>query len=208
MTQEEFTALYKEQCTKILQSRKMQRGQILGSATAGEKEQALAILQEYGTSGEVEKEKLSAAFVDLFIKKAADAEDELSFDGTVLHSLFKTFGIEPFTGVFPALDERFPGSGLKACKESLAFEGITLLDDSLVQKLIRDCDSQKLAIALKGADAGVQEKIFRNMSKRAAAMLKEDMEFMGPVRLRDVEENQKKILALLVDYQNADGGEA
>ncbi|MDR2521083.1 MAG: flagellar motor switch protein FliG, partial [Spirochaetaceae bacterium] len=51
--------------------------------------------------------------------------------------------------------------------------------------------------ALKSVDTEVQEKIFRNMSKRAAAMLKDDMEFMGPVRLKDVEESQQKIVSII-----------
>jgi flagellar motor switch protein FliG len=56
-------------------------------------------------------------------------------------------------------------------------------------------DSQELSKALKSVDTEVQDKIFRNMSKRAAQMLKEDMEYMGPIRLKDVEEAQQKIVS-------------
>jgi flagellar motor switch protein FliG len=58
-------------------------------------------------------------------------------------------------------------------------------------------DSQELAKALKSVDSEVQDKIFKNMSKRAASMLKEDMEYMGPVRLKDVEEAQQKIVSII-----------
>jgi flagellar motor switch protein FliG len=62
---------------------------------------------------------------------------------------------------------------------------------------MREVDSQELAKALKSVDTEVQDKIFKNMSKRAATMLKEDMEYMGPVRLKDVEEAQQKIVSII-----------
>jgi flagellar motor switch protein FliG len=62
---------------------------------------------------------------------------------------------------------------------------------------MREVDSQELAKALKSVDSEVQDKIFKNMSKRAAGMLKEDMEYMGPVRLKDVEEAQQKIVSII-----------
>jgi len=77
------------------------------------------------------------------------------------------------------------------------FEDIVMLDDRSIQKVMREVDSTELAKALKSVDTEVQDKIFRNMSKRAASMLKEDMEFMGPVRLKDVEEAQQKIVSII-----------
>lgn len=71
------------------------------------------------------------------------------------------------------------------------------LDDRSIQKLLRELEQEDLAKALKGTNTEVQNKIFRNMSQRAAAMLREDMEFMGPVRKSDVLETQKKIIEIL-----------
>ena len=71
------------------------------------------------------------------------------------------------------------------------------IDDRSLQKWLREVEAQDLAKALKGTDAEVQNKIFRNMSQRAAAMLREDMEFMGPVRKSDVIETQKKLIGIL-----------
>ena len=71
------------------------------------------------------------------------------------------------------------------------------IDDRSIQKWLREVDSQDLAKALKGTDAAVQDKIFRNMSQRAAEMLREDMEFMGPIRKSDVIETQKKLIGIL-----------
>jgi flagellar motor switch protein FliG len=80
-------------------------------------------------------------------------------------------------------------------KRMFVFEDIVLLDDRAIQRVLREVDTQELSKALKSVDVEVQDKVFKNMSKRAAAMLKEDMEFMGPVRLKDVEDAQQKIVA-------------
>ena len=82
-------------------------------------------------------------------------------------------------------------------KRMFVFEDIVMLDDRAIQKVLREVDTQELAKALKSVDTEVQDKIFRNMSKRAASMLKEDMEYMGPVRLKDVEESQQKIVSVI-----------
>ena len=71
------------------------------------------------------------------------------------------------------------------------------IDDRSIQKWLREVETQDLAKALKGTDAEVQEKIFINMNHRAAARLREDMEFMGPVRKSDVIETQKKLMEIL-----------
>jgi len=78
-----------------------------------------------------------------------------------------------------------------------SFDIINTLGDRAIQKVMCEVDSQELAKALKSVDAEVQDKFFRNMSRRAAGMLKEDMEYMGPVRISDVKEAQGKI-ALIV----------
>jgi len=77
------------------------------------------------------------------------------------------------------------------------FDIILKIDDRSIQKIMREVDSQELALALKSESMEVQNKIFKNMSKRAACMLKEDMEYMGPVRLKDVEKAQEKIIAVI-----------
>ena len=82
-------------------------------------------------------------------------------------------------------------------KRMFVFEDIVMLDDRAIQKVLRETDAQELAKALKHTDNEVKEKIFRNMSKNAAAMLKEDMEFMGAIRLKDAEEAQLKIVSVI-----------
>lgn len=82
-------------------------------------------------------------------------------------------------------------------KKMFVFEDILLLDDRAIQRVLRDVDNNDLGVALKGANEEVQNVIFKNLSKRLAAMIKEDMEFMGPVRMKDVEEAQQKIVGII-----------
>jgi flagellar motor switch protein FliG len=82
-------------------------------------------------------------------------------------------------------------------KKMFVFEDILLLDDRAIQRVLRDVDNNDLAIALKGSNEQVQTAIFNNLSKRLAVMIKEDMEFMGPVRMKDVEEAQQKIVNII-----------
>jgi flagellar motor switch protein FliG len=82
-------------------------------------------------------------------------------------------------------------------KKMFVFEDILLLDDRAIQRVLRDVDNNDLAISCKGTTEEVQNAIFSNMSKRLAEMIKEDMEFMGPVRMKDVEEAQQKIVNII-----------
>jgi len=76
------------------------------------------------------------------------------------------------------------------------FDNLIDVDDRGIQSLLREISSENLIVALKGADDEIKEKIFKNMSKRAAEMLRDDLESKGPVRLSDVEVAQKEILAI------------
>ncbi len=82
-------------------------------------------------------------------------------------------------------------------KKMFVFEDILLLDDRSIQRVLRDVENADLELALKSSTEEVQNVIFRNLSKRLAAMIKEDMDFMGPVRMKDVEEAQQKIVGII-----------
>ena len=82
-------------------------------------------------------------------------------------------------------------------KKMFIFEDILLLDSRAIQRVLRDVDNSDLAVALKSANEEVQNAIFSNLSSRLASMIKEDMEFMGPVRMKDVEEAQQKIVNII-----------
>jgi len=82
-------------------------------------------------------------------------------------------------------------------KKMFVFEDVLLLDDRSIQRVLREVENADLGLALKGATENVQTAIFNNLSKRLAAMIKEDMDFMGPVRMKDVEEAQQKIVNVI-----------
>jgi len=88
-------------------------------------------------------------------------------------------------------------------KRMFVFEDILTLDNRSIQRFLRDVENNQLAIALKGATEEVQNVIFSNMSKRLAEMIREDMEYMGPVRLKDVEEAQQKIVNIIRKLEDA-----
>jgi len=83
------------------------------------------------------------------------------------------------------------------------FEDITKLSDRDIQTLLKNVESSQWAMALKGASEELKDKIFRNMSKRAAALLKEEMEYLGPVRVADVEQAQQQIVDIIRRLEDA-----
>ena len=99
--------------------------------------------------------------------------------------------------IIESLEEEDPELAEEIKKRMFVFEDIVMLDDRAIQKVLREVDTTELAKALKSVDTEVQDKIFRNMSKRAATLLKEDMEYMGPIRMKDVEESQQKIVSII-----------
>ena len=93
----------------------------------------------------------------------------------------------------------------KIMDEMFVFDNLIEIDDHGIQLLLREVQSESLIIALKGAQEELRNKIFKNMSKRAAEMLKEDLEAKGPVRVSEVEAEQKEILKVV--RQLADDGQ-
>ena len=88
-------------------------------------------------------------------------------------------------------------------KRMFVFEDILTLDNRSIQRFLREVDNNLLAVALKGATEEVQKVIYSNMSKRLAEMIREDIEYMGPVRLKDVEEAQQKIVNIIRKLEDA-----
>lgn len=99
--------------------------------------------------------------------------------------------------IIEALEDDDPDLAEEIKKKMFVFEDIVMLDDKSIGKVLREVNTDEMAKALKQVDAEVQDKIFRNMSKRAGAMLREEMEYMGPIRVKDVEEAQQKIVSII-----------
>ncbi len=105
--------------------------------------------------------------------------------------------------IMEILEIEDPGLADEIRKKMFVFEDVLLLDDRSIQRVLRDVDNSELGLALKGANEEVQNVIFNNLSKRLAEMIKEDMEFMGPVRMKDVEEAQQKIVNIIRKLEDA-----
>ena len=99
--------------------------------------------------------------------------------------------------IIEKMEDEDPELAEEILKRMFVFEDIVKLDDRAIQKVMREVDSQELAKALKGTSVEIHNRIYKNMSKRAASMLKEDMEYMGPVKLSDVESAQLKIISII-----------
>ena len=125
------------------------------------------------------------------VKKAAmggvrHAADILNFVGAAAE-----------TAIIDNVREYDPDLAQKILDEMFVFDNLMDIDDRGIQTLLREVQSDSLVVALKGAQAELREKIFKNMSQRAAEMLREDLESRGPVRLSEVEGEQKEILKIV-----------
>ncbi|CCQ97485.1 flagellar motor switching and energizing component [[Clostridium] ultunense Esp] len=134
---------------------------------------------------------------------------ETKFSGMLSQDFTSTGGIQSVVDILNSADrgtEKFIMEELDMMdaelseeirKRMFVFEDIVSLDNRSIQRIIREIDNAQWAIALKGASEEVKEVVFTNMSKRLVEMIKEDIEFMGPVRIRDIEEAQQNIVNII-----------
>ena len=106
--------------------------------------------------------------------------------------------------IIEALEDNEPELAEQIKKKMFVFENISVLDDRSIQRILREVEVRDLALALKATPDTVKECILRNMSARASAMLREDMEASGPVRLRQVEEAQQRVVEIIRRLDDAE----
>ncbi|MCS7197029.1 MAG: flagellar motor switch protein FliG, partial [Aquificaceae bacterium] len=99
--------------------------------------------------------------------------------------------------ILARLDEEDPYLSEKIREKMFTFEDIRKLDNRAVVEILKAVDKNTLIIALKGAPEDIREKFFSNMSKKAADIMREDMEALGPVRASDVEKAQKQVIQVI-----------
>ena len=99
--------------------------------------------------------------------------------------------------ILEGLEEGDPVLAEKVKMRLFIFEDIRILSDNDIQRVLREVETRDLALAMRGANEEVHGRIYKNMSRRAADMLREEIEIMGPVRLRDVEQAQQKTVAVI-----------
>ncbi len=99
--------------------------------------------------------------------------------------------------ILESIEEKEPELAEEVKKLMFVFEDIILVEDRSLQRVLKEVDAHDLALALKASGAEIREKIFNNISKRAAETISEEIEYMGPVRLKIVEEAQQKIVNVI-----------
>ncbi len=131
---------------------------------------------------------------------------EKKLSSFVMHDFYTTGGVEAIVEILNRVDrgtertileslsEDSPELANKIKSQMFTFEDVMLLDNRSIQRILREVEVKDLGMALKTASEDARNLIFQNMSKRAADLLRDDMETMGPVKLRDVEEAQQKIV--------------
>lgn len=134
---------------------------------------------------------------------------ESKFSSVVVQDFSKAGGVESLANILNRADratERNVIELLEVQSPQLAeevrelmfvFEDIVNLEDRAIQRVLREVETKDLAMSLKGTKEDVKEKIFKNMSERAQAMLRDEMEYMGPVRAREVQEIQTRIVGII-----------
>lgn len=143
------------------------------------------------------------------IIKEVEAVLETRLSGMVSKDLNKAGGIKELVSILNMVDKATEKSIIAALEiedpdladevknRLFAFEDIVTIDDFSVRRILQEVDNKELAMALKGANEEVSSKILTNLSQRAGEMLKEDIDLLGPVRVREVEEKQKKIVQII-----------
>ena len=140
---------------------------------------------------------------------------ELRLSGIVSQTFQKVGGVESVAEMLNLADRATEKSLLESLEAQdpdlveqirrlmFVFEDILLVNDKGIQAVLKEIENDDLSLALKTASVELREKVFRNMSERAAQMIKEDMEYMGPVRISDVEGAQQKIVDVVRRLEDA-----
>jgi flagellar motor switch protein FliG len=149
------------------------------------------------------------------VSEIEDIVDRVA-EGTMSQNLASTGGIQLVASILnksnnatakamiDLIEGRNEAMALEIKRKMFLFEDIIGIDDKGVQRILRDVDKRDLALALKASEEKVRTKIFKNMSERASAVVKEELEFMGPVKLKEVEAAQMRIVDIIKALEEAD----
>lgn len=139
------------------------------------------------------------ASVESVLESRIDFSQSISRLGGVkaIAEILNLVGQSSERSILAKINERAPEIATEIKNLMFVFEDIIMLDDRSVQRVLKEVDNKELALALKHVSAETKKKIFANLSERAANVIKEEMEYMGAVRLRDVEDAQQRIVDII-----------
>lgn len=186
---------------KSLETRKEIRNLFFECAREDQTEKLTKALKDFG-EGIQEAKSLQENFEDFVASFSSELFEKLVCTEEIHKALHKMNATQQ-ENLIDKVAEKWPELVSPVSKQIFIFSDIKNLDDRAVQKILREVDTQSLSKALINADKEVQDKIFGNMSERAAKMLQEDMEYMGPVREQDIAEDRNAICEVVMRLYEA-----
>lgn len=147
-------------------------------------------------------EEMNRVFEDIMKEKRTTVTHEIG-GVAFLADLLNRMGIKRSQFILENIEEDDPVLASEIKQNMFVFDDITLVDDRGFQQVLRRIDVRELAMALKASAENVKEKVFRNLSERAGEMLREEMEVLGPVRMKEVEHAQQLLLKIIQDMESA-----
>ena len=168
-------------------------------------ERQLEVVQRIATMDKTAPEVIKEVEDVLQRKLSAVSNEGLTISGGVktVAEVLNMIDRQTEKGILKSLDDNDPDLSNEIKKLMFVFDDIVLIDDRGIQQILKDVDNKELAMALKTASEDVKDKVFKNMSKRAAEAINEEMEYMGPVRLKQVEESQQRVVSIIRKLEEA-----
>ncbi len=142
--------------------------------------------------------------VDNVAEEVINENSTLTGGARAMAAILNKVGVVQAKFLLNALEQKDPQVATEVKRLMFMFEDIIYIDDRSVQRILREVDKKDLTLSLKIADEKLKQKIFANMSERAADMVKEELQFMGPVRLRDVEAAQTRIIEVIRQLEDSE----
>ncbi|MCC6386362.1 MAG: flagellar motor switch protein FliG [Dehalococcoidia bacterium] len=174
----------------------------LSSEMAADVAQRIALMDRANPEIVTEVEAVLRRKLSAVLQPAREQQSVGGLD--VLVNLLKKSSRMTEKTIIEALEDNEPELAEQVKKRMFVFENVALLDDKSIQRILREVEVKDLSLALKATPENVKDSILRNMSTRASAMLREDMEATGPVRLRQVEEAQSRIVEVIRRLDDAE----
>lgn len=164
-----------------------------------QEERQIEVVQRIATMDKTAPEVIKQVEDVLQRKLSAVSNEGLTISGGIktVSEVLNMTDRQTEKNILKALDDADPDIASEIKKLMFVFDDLVLIDDRGIQQVLKDVDNKELAMALKTASEEVKDKVFKNMSKRASEAINEEMEYMGPVRLKQVEESQQRIVAII-----------
>jgi flagellar motor switch protein FliG len=142
--------------------------------------------------------------VDQIAEQTISQNMSLSGGAQIVANILNKSTVATAKALMEQIESKDPNLGLEIKRLMFLFDDIIMIDDRGIQRILRDVDKRDLTLALKASDDKIRTKIFKNMSERASQVIKEELEFMGPIKLKEVEMAQMRIVDVIKKLEEQD----